>query len=81
MLYVHRARHSTLSLRATFNFLARYTKVEQIKIISYSAGGRVLSKALHEMRSAEPELSAEELKKKYRIATVSDDDNALRAAR
>lgn len=67
---VHRAWHSTLSLRAAIDFLARFTQVEHINIICYSAGGRLASKALFEMRKAHSELSLDELKKTFRLGTV-----------
>lgn len=67
---VHRAYHSALSLRAAVDFLARHTKVEHINIICYSAGARLTSKALFEMRNTHSALSAKELKKTFKLGTI-----------
>jgi esterase/lipase superfamily enzyme len=67
---IYRAWHSTQSLRAVINFLSRYTQVEHINIICYSAGGKVVSKALLEMRQAYPGLTAEEVRERFKIGTV-----------
>lgn len=67
---VHRAWHSTLSLHTVIDFLARYTQVEHINLICYSAGGRVASKALFEMHKTHADLSARELKKTFKLGTV-----------
>jgi len=67
---IRRAQHSTLSLRATINFLAKFTQVKHINIICYSAGARLTSRALQELRGAHPSLKAEELKKTFRLGTV-----------
>ncbi len=67
---VRRALHSTLSLHTLIDFLARYTEARHINIICYSAGGRVASKALYEMHQTHADLSAEELKKTFKLGTV-----------
>ncbi|MEA3468182.1 MAG: alpha/beta hydrolase [Thermodesulfobacteriota bacterium] len=67
---VQRARHSTASLRTLIKFLAKYTKVKHINVISYSAGGKLVSRALHEMRLNHPLLSSEELKSTFKLGTV-----------
>ena len=67
---VHRAWHSTLSLHTLIDFLARYTQVEHINLICYSAGGRVASKALFEMHRTHADLSVQELKKTFKLGTV-----------
>lgn len=67
---VSRAQNSSQALRAFLEFLARYTNAEQINLLSYSAGGRVASKALYELRSAYPELDKETLRERFRLGGV-----------
>ncbi len=64
---VRRAQHSTLSLHTLIDFLSRYTEARHINIVSYSAGGRVASKALFEMHQTHAGLSAMELKKTFKL--------------
>ncbi len=52
-----RARHSTSSLRTLLEFLAKYTEVKNINIIGCSAGGKLVSRAIHEMRQNHPLLA------------------------
>ena len=108
---VRRALNSTRDLQSLLVLLANYTDAKHINILSYSAGGRVASKALFEMRQAYSEMSPGELKEKFRLGsvvfaaadvevdkflfrlpdisdladqvviTVTDDDNALKAAK
>lgn len=108
---VRRALNSTDELQNILVFLAQYTVAKHINILSYSAGGRVASKALYEMRQTFSALGPEELKDKFRLGsivfaaadvevdkflsrltavselaeqvviTVTDDDNALKAAK
>ena len=108
---VSRALNSSRHLESVLLFLARYTKAKHINILSYSAGGRVASKALFEIRQTYSALSFEELQEKFRLGavvfaaadvevdkflsrlpaiseladqvviTVTDDDNALKAAK
>jgi esterase/lipase superfamily enzyme len=67
---VERARASSSALRNLLTLLARYTHAEHINLLSYSAGGRVTSKALSELRQRHPELTPEQLKSKYRLGAV-----------
>ncbi|KPK24337.1 MAG: hypothetical protein AMJ61_13890 [Desulfobacterales bacterium SG8_35_2] len=67
---VTRAKDSSGALRALLEFLAAYTTAEHINILSYSAGGRVASKALHELRSAYPDLDRENLRKTFRLGSM-----------
>ncbi|MFP2768191.1 alpha/beta hydrolase [Oceanisphaera sp. KMM 10153] len=108
---VRRARHSSLALKELLTLLAEHSKAEHINILAYSAGGKVASKALFEIRRDYAELNARQLKETFRIAsvifaatdvginqfldrlpaiseladqvviTVTDDDNALKAAK
>jgi esterase/lipase superfamily enzyme len=107
---VGRALNSSSALTSVLFLLSEHTKAEHINILAYSAGGKVASKALDEMRSLFSTLKPEELREKFRIAsvvfaaadvsfdtfferlpsiseladqvviTVTDDDNALKAA-
>ncbi len=67
---VARARDSSQALRALLEFFAEYTIAEQINLLSYSAGGRVASKALHELRTAYPLLDQKAVKQKFRLGSV-----------
>lgn len=107
---VRRALNSSSALTSVLVLLSEHTKAEHINILAYSAGGKVASKALDEMRHRFSALKPEELREKFRIAsvvfaaadvsfdtffdrlpsiselanqvviTVTDDDNALKAA-
>jgi esterase/lipase superfamily enzyme len=67
---VRRAQHSSEALRDLIKLLASETAATQINILSWSAGGRVLSKALHELRRNHPELDRHQLKMDYRLGSV-----------
>lgn len=108
---VRRALDSTEALRGLLVFLAERTSAKQINILSYSAGGKIATRALFDIRQNYSHLDAIELRKKFRLGsvlfaaidvdvdifveritgiselceqvvlTVTDDDNALKAAR
>lgn len=67
---VRRAKNSIPALTSLLIFLSEHTKAEHINIITYSAGGKITSKALEELRQAYPELEPHEIKSKFRIASV-----------
>ena len=67
---VTRARDSSRALRTLLEFLARHTAAEHINLLSYSAGGRVASKALYELRNAYPDRDAENLRRTFRLGAV-----------
>jgi esterase/lipase superfamily enzyme len=67
---VYRARHSSDALKRLILFLSQNTHAKKINIISYSAGGRVTSKALDELRQESSSLGSAALRKKHRIGTV-----------
>ena len=67
---VERAQHSSSTLHALIEILAKHTITESINIISYSAGGKLLSKAIYELRHSHPLLSAEELKTTFKLGTL-----------
>jgi len=69
-LDVTRAQDSSPALRTLLEFLAEHTDAERINLLSYSAGGRVASKALHELRSAHPDWDPDRLKRTFRIGAV-----------
>lgn len=108
---VRRALDSSPALENLIIFLSENTAAEHINILSYSAGGKVSSKALYELRQTFNELDSKQLKDKFRLGsvvyaaadvevdiflerlpaisemaeqvviTVSDNDNALKAAK
>lgn len=67
---IQRARHSTASLRTLIAFLAKHTKVKHINVICYSAGGKLVSRAIHEMRLNHLSLNSNELKNTFKLGTV-----------
>lgn len=67
---VRRAQHSSEALRDLIKLLAAETKARRINILSWSAGGRVTSKALHELRRERPELDRNEARDLYRLGSV-----------
>jgi len=107
---VQRALDSSASLHSLIFLLSEYTAAEHINILSYSAGGRVASKAMFELYHSFAGLDDTVLKEKFRLGavvfaaadvevdifferlgpisklaeqvviTVTDDDNALKAA-
>lgn len=108
---VKRALDSSEALQHLLVLLAEHTDAEHINILSYSAGAKVVSKALFELRQSFVDLNSEQLIEKFRLGavvlaaadvtvdtflerlpaisnlanqvviTVSDNDNALNAAR
>ena len=108
---VRRALKSSSALQRTIKLLALHTDAERIHLLAYSAGGKIASKALHELGHTYADLDPQQRKEKLRIGsvvfaaadvdvdlflepipaiseladqvviTVTDDDNALRAAR
>lgn len=107
---VQHALKSSASLHGLIVLLAEYTTAEHINVLSYSAGGRVTSKALFELYHSFVGIEDTVLKEKLRLGavvfaaadvevdiflerlepisklaeqvviTVTDDDNALKAA-
>ncbi len=67
---VSRAEHSTTSLRTLIEFLAEYTTVKKINIICYSAGGKLVTKALYEMHQYHTRLDGGGLREKFKLGTV-----------
>ena len=67
---VERAQHSTGYLGTLISFLAKNTSAKSINIICYSAGGKVVSRALHEMRLQNPLLTSNQLQNKFKLGTV-----------
>ncbi len=67
---VTRAKNSSQALRALLEFLAAHTTAKHINLLSYSAGARVASKALYELRSAYPTLSRDDLRQTFRLGSV-----------
>ncbi len=67
---VKNALDSSQALQSLLILLAEHTNAEHINILSYSAGGKVSSKALFELRQSFADLSAAQLKEKFRIGAV-----------
>ena len=67
---VRNALHSSVALQRLLLLLSEHTVAEHINILSYSAGGKVASKALYEMRQTFSDLNASELKGKFRLGSV-----------
>ena len=67
---VRRALASSEALQVLLKFLAEYTTAERINVLSYSAGARVVSKALDDLHSAHSQLDTRALRNKFRIGDV-----------
>jgi len=67
---VRRARDSSRGLVRLLEYLASNTSARRIHLLSYSAGARVASKALQELKAAHPELSGQMLRQRYRLGAV-----------
>ena len=67
---VKRALNSSHGLDHFIRLLAEHTSAQHINILAYSAGGKVTTKALFELRNAFPELGFKELKAKFRIGSI-----------
>jgi esterase/lipase superfamily enzyme len=67
---VQRARESSTPLVELLVLLAVHSDAEKIHLLSYSAGGRVTSKALVEMRQRFTHLEAAQLKEQFRLGSV-----------
>lgn len=67
---VARAVHSAKHLRTLIAFLAKHSNAKRINIICYSAGGQVVSQALHDMYSQSFTDSPEQLREQYRLGTI-----------
>jgi len=67
---VKRANESSTALGNFLVLLAEYTTADQINLLSYSAGCKVASKALDELRQEYSELTPIELKDKLRIGSA-----------
>ena len=67
---VQRALDSSAALQQLLVLLAEHTNAEHINILSYSAGGRVASKALHDLHQDFIGLSPQQLREKFRLGAV-----------
>jgi esterase/lipase superfamily enzyme len=67
---VQRALNSSASLHGLIVLLSEYTTAEHINVLSYSAGGRVTSKALFELYNSFVGLDDTVLKEKFRLGAV-----------
>ncbi len=67
---VRRAKNSTAPLQALIEFLAAHTDAQRINLLGYSAGCRVASLALSGLRKKHSNLSAQEVRSKFRIGST-----------
>jgi len=67
---VNRAYRSAATLADLLELLAANSNARDINIVSWSAGGRLVTKALADLRARHPDLNHEGLQKKLRIGTV-----------
>ncbi len=67
---VERARDSSGYLQTLITFLAQNTSAEYINIICYSAGGKVVSRTLHELRLQNPSLTSDQLHGEFKLGTI-----------
>ena len=65
-----RAYRSSSALISLLTNLAEGTEARRIHILTWSAGGRLVTAALDELRQMHPDKSAEELRETYRLGTV-----------
>jgi len=67
---VARAYRSAESLTDLLEMLARHSDAKKINIVSWSAGGRLVTRALKTLSERHPELSSAEWTRRFRIGTV-----------
>ncbi|MFG6160502.1 alpha/beta hydrolase [Halomonas sp. 1390] len=67
---VSRARASAPALVALIELLAAHTDAEHINLLSYSAGGRVASRALADLQRQHASLSPQALRDRFRLGAV-----------
>lgn len=67
---VRRARAASTSLVHLLEVIAHDTRARRVHVICYSAGARVVTKALSELRRAHAERSPEELRTRFRLGAV-----------
>lgn len=65
-----RSYSSAPALESLITALAKSTKVRRIHIINWSAGGRLVTAALADLRQRHPKDTAEQLSNRYRLGTV-----------
>ena len=65
-----RAVHASYQFKNLLQLLAEHTDAQKIHEISYSAGGRVVSRALHQLALEHRDLDKDALRKHFRIGTV-----------
>lgn len=67
---VNRAYRSSTALVTLLEGLAKGTSARHIHILTWSAGGRLVTAALDQLRKRHPEFSADEMRETYRLGTV-----------
>jgi esterase/lipase superfamily enzyme len=67
---VRRADHSGPILADLIELLAAHTDAKEIHLLSWSAGGRIAARAIVNLRRKYPDLTSEQLRKKFRLKLV-----------
>ncbi|WP_217175538.1 alpha/beta hydrolase [Coraliomargarita akajimensis] len=67
---LQRGRRAASALSATIRIIAEQSSAERINIVCWSAGGRVVTKALTQLYDTSPNASEGSLHEQYRIGTV-----------
>ena len=67
---VETAAFTAQHFRILLNYLALKTEVENIHILSYSAGARIVSQALHELRLTASRMLVSQFKRSFKIGQV-----------
>ncbi len=67
---VDRAYRSSESLAILLELLSDHSSARKIHIVAWSAGSRVVTSAVSRLRQQYPDLSEEELQKKFRLGTL-----------
>ena len=65
-----RAYRAAEALTSVVSLLAEKSRARRIHLLAWSAGGRVLTRALSDLWAQHPTLSSEEYKSRYRLGTV-----------
>lgn len=65
-----RAYRAAEALTSVVSLLAEKSKARRIHLLAWSAGGRVVNRALHDLWAQDPTLSSQEFKSRYRLGMV-----------
>lgn len=65
-----RAVHASYQFKNLLQLLTEHTDAQKIHVVSYSAGGRVVSRALHQLALEHGDQDKHALRKRFRLGTV-----------